>query len=298
MPPQQPRSSRWVFTINNYDQEDELRLSELDAKYVIYGREIGESGTKHLQGFCIFRNAKRFNGVRDLIGRRAHCEPARGTSKQAADYCKKDGDYCEYGEAPTQQGKRNDWEEFTNWCSGLDGPPSQRELILRWPGLYARYKKALSEIAQVHAPRLQLQTGSPREGWQQQLEECIEEEPVSERSIDFYVDEQGNSGKSWMVKYLLDKYPDDAQIIRPGKEMDMCYEVDESKWIFLFDLPRSKMETFQYSILECLKDRIVFSGKYESRNKILRRVPRVIVFCNESPNMEKLSSDRYNIINI
>jgi hypothetical protein len=52
------------------------------------------------------------------------------------------------------------------------------------------------------------------------------------------------------------------------------------------------MEYFSYRLAESLKDRLVFSTKYASAMKILHKVPHVAVFCNEMPDMEKLTADR------
>ena len=72
----------------------------------------------------------------------------------------------------------------------------------------------------------------------------------------------------------------------------MAYAVDPDKRVFFINVPRLGMEFLQYSILEQLKDRMVFSTKYTSEMKVLRTNVHVVVFCNEMPDMDKMSADR------
>ena len=93
------RAYRWCYTINNPTSEPILE----DVRYHIYGREVGEKeGTKHLQGFVIFYKQLYFSKVKTLLPG-AHLEVAKGTNQQAADYCKKDGDFVETGELPLEK---------------------------------------------------------------------------------------------------------------------------------------------------------------------------------------------------
>lgn len=96
------------FTLNNYtdEQHDQIQLYLNDCKYYVIGKEIAESGTPHLQGYCEFKNSRSFNAVSKSLFN-AHIEPRKGSPEQAADYCKKDGDYIEHGEI-SQQGQRTD----------------------------------------------------------------------------------------------------------------------------------------------------------------------------------------------
>jgi len=88
--------SNWCFTLNNYTSADEETFLNLDAKYLVYGREVGAEGTPHLQGYIQFNKKKRLTALKKLQ-RSAHWEPAEGTQEHNYAYCTKDGDFVEQG---------------------------------------------------------------------------------------------------------------------------------------------------------------------------------------------------------
>lgn len=93
------RNRGWCFTINNPTEEDSLVPLQEAAVYVIAGKEVGEGGTPHLQGYCYFRTSKSLAQLKVLLPR-AHLEAQKGTLEQAIDYCKKEGDFHEVGTPP------------------------------------------------------------------------------------------------------------------------------------------------------------------------------------------------------
>jgi len=114
----------WCFTVNNptADTEDALRALEGTATYLIFGREVGEQGTPHLQGYVRFPSSKRGRAVRALLPRGAHVERAAGSFVQNKEYCSKDGDFEEYGEEPMDQSEKG--------RRGADFWAAQRQLII------------------------------------------------------------------------------------------------------------------------------------------------------------------------
>lgn len=101
-----PRSRNFVFTLNNYTPELELSVQTNCVgicKYLVYGKEIAESGTHHLQGLVCFKNAKtRAAAKRFCGGRTSSLQVMKGTFKQASDYCKKEQRFIwVYGELPS-----------------------------------------------------------------------------------------------------------------------------------------------------------------------------------------------------
>lgn len=95
--PQGSQAKRWVFTLNNPEEGEILDPDLVD--YSIVGDEVGEEGTRHFQGFAIFKKQQRISSLKKILPR-AHWEVARGTNKQATDYCKKDGKFVEIGVLP------------------------------------------------------------------------------------------------------------------------------------------------------------------------------------------------------
>lgn len=91
--------TNWTFTLNNPTPDHEVVLRDLVpdiASYVVFGRETGDSGTPHLQGYLQLVKRKRLAGMKKLL-QTAHWEPARSTLDANKKYCTKDGDFVEYG---------------------------------------------------------------------------------------------------------------------------------------------------------------------------------------------------------
>lgn len=91
--------TRWCFTLNNYTQKeyDELNsaLSVKTTRYVM-GKEVGDSGTPHLQGYYETSSRTRPTCLK-LSHKRTHFEIAKGSDVQNYVYCTKEGDYVEKG---------------------------------------------------------------------------------------------------------------------------------------------------------------------------------------------------------
>lgn len=84
-------SKKWCFTWNNYCSADSSRIVELFnifADKFIFGEEVGESGTPHLQGFVEFKKKCRPLSICESF-KKAHWEKARGNVIENAIYCSK-----------------------------------------------------------------------------------------------------------------------------------------------------------------------------------------------------------------
>lgn len=101
------RSRNYCFTINNWDQADIEWFEEVDVKFIVIGKEEGELGTKHLQGYCNFKNEHTLKSLKK-VHPTAHWEIRRGTDEQAYDYCIKDGDYLERGKRQMSQAAKGE----------------------------------------------------------------------------------------------------------------------------------------------------------------------------------------------
>ena len=163
------KSRSWCFTINNYSEQFALHMFENirngkveGIKYIIVGKEVGESGTPHLQGFVMFENPRGLKGIkREKYFDRAHLEIAKGTPKQASEYCKKDNDFVEYGEVPKGQGTRTDLEGA---YKAIKEGMSVDDLAWENPNVYGFAHKALGKLEDIRL-RKNLRTEMTQGEW-------------------------------------------------------------------------------------------------------------------------------------
>lgn len=156
MPPPAPkrrkvvRARAWCFTINNPTDDDKKHTAELAeaASYYVEGKEVGESGTPHLQGYVEFKKQKSLSAMKKALPR-AHLEKRRGTAKEAADYCKKDGDFIERG-VISNQGKRVDLIEIAD---RVTNGASVDEIVQENPHAFHCYGRTLERIELIRLRR-------------------------------------------------------------------------------------------------------------------------------------------------
>lgn len=109
--------------------------------YHVFGYEVGDNGTPHIQGFIQVEKPKALTAMKKLFPR-AHLEAMKGTPEQASDYCKKGGDYVEKGEM-TKQGQRNDLKQAIQLIrGGTDG----RTVADQCPEVWVRYGRGLRDL--------------------------------------------------------------------------------------------------------------------------------------------------------
>lgn len=254
------RARCWILTVNNWNQEDLKTMTLLTQKstHWVIGKEgEGEGKTPHLQCYLKFKHARSFDALKKKIPK-AHLEKARGNEQDNLAYCSKEGNFT------------------TN----------------------IRKKLSIQEIADL--VRAEYNDVKWRE-WQSDVLKIVDEDGRDTRKIHWIYEKTGNVGKSFLAKFLCLR-PD--TVISSGKMNDIFNQVNilmreegyEPKLI-LCDIPRTCLQYLSYTAIECLKNGVIYSGKYEG-GKCVFRSPKVICFANEPPQMEKLSKDRWCIYKI
>lgn len=302
-----------IFTWHTIHQDEAMdtlmqSVGRCGIRYIIAGIEHGESGdTPHLQGY-VQANHDHYSRFKTLWNDNTiHFEKQKGDSRQAQDYCKKEGNWFEAGryghiEAPKKrQGKRTDLEAVKEDIDKGDG---YEEIIDKHFGVAAKYAKFIKERIMVRDNTRTLQeiersllTMSPRP-WQQAVIDLVEKEP-DPRKIHWFWDPSGNVGKTWMANYLgaVKK----GIILDGGRRTDMAFIVAQNPEapIVVFDCART-IEGFMdgaYGLAESIKNGRVTSSKYESKT-VFFGAKHVVFFANFEPDLSKWSMDRYDITRV
>lgn len=279
-------SRNWSFTFNNYTADTESFFAQSDLfSYVIYGREVGAQGTRHLQGYFQLVTKKRLEYLVKRLPHGIHLEVSRGTAQQNITYCSKDGDVVTRGE-PTHVGTTRPQlytqiNECSSWPEVLQLEGVDRHLA------YAREVWA-------NRPVVPMEDFEPRL-WQAQLLEMLSQ-PPDDRTILWITDPDGGIGKSFLTKYLYCNRQ--AFVFSPAKGTDVMYAY-HNETIVVYDIPRSADEAYcNWGVLEKLKDGILFSGKYESGTKYRSSNCHIVVFSNQAPPEGKFSQDRLKVYSV
>lgn len=153
------RSRGYCLTLNNPTDEeyDAVRTwlragidgQKAEVAYGIVGKEIGEVGTRHLQMYVYFKNAKSFSAMKKIkCFSRCHIEGAKGNSAQNKAYCSKDNDYEEWGDLPSQ-GKRSDLDDVAEM---INQGASCVDIAKSFPVQYIKFCKGITQLRYLSFP--------------------------------------------------------------------------------------------------------------------------------------------------
>lgn len=135
----------WIYTLNNYTEEELTALRALTASRHRSCHEVGESGTPHLQGCITFKRGYRATQLKKLFPR-AHWEIAR--SRDPENYCIK-GDIMI--DIIPQQGTRTDLHTVSEKIlSGND----LSDVAMEHPVEFIKYHRGFAELKRILQPHL------------------------------------------------------------------------------------------------------------------------------------------------
>ncbi len=141
----------------------------------------------------------------------------------------------------------------------------------------------------------------PTYEWEIRILEEIKEQP-DDRSINWVWSIEGGTGKTSFCKYLAVR---EGAMISGGRAADCRNSIVQhlnntgaTPNLIVITIPRSFDPAYiNYEGYENLKDMCFYSGKYEG-GQVVGNSPHLYIFANCEPEVEKMSADRWNIINI
>lgn len=163
----------WCIVINNYTDEDIMALESMNYRYLIYGFEIGESGTPHIQGYIELGRVMRWTAIKKIIPR-AHLDQRRGTRERARNYCKKGeqthAEWDLFHEEGPNYGLNAEFVEFGDWNLGGQGRRTDLDFIReKCVDEGMRSVTAIGNLQQIKVAEKYLQYNEEGRDWKPQV---------------------------------------------------------------------------------------------------------------------------------
>lgn len=133
--------------------------------------------------------------------------------------------------------------------------------------------------------------------WQIMIKDILDQEP-DDRTIRWFWEPDGNTGKTVFQKWIYLKYP--YVVVLSGKGSDMKNGIvtyieknRKAPNIVLMNIPKCQDSDYiSWQGIEEVKDMFFYSGKYEG-GMVCDKSPHLLIFSNEQPPLHKMSEDRW-----
>lgn len=233
------KSRKWCLTLNNWTEKELVQLRDhfesKEATYII-GKEVGESGTAHLQCFVEFKNAVYFTALKKLNSR-LHIEKARGNNEQNFKYCYKQGDFI-----TNVTIKLSNQERIKN-----------KKLAMYETGTWRPWQQQLIDLCKTEADSRTI-------NWVY--------DPIGNSGKSYLC--------TYLNLIYNCVYCDGKKDNVLNQTRIKAIEEDLDIKIILMDIPRHCQEYVNYGLLEQLKNGHIYSGKYEGGEVYLDNVHVIV----------------------
>ena len=279
--PRRIRKRTYSFTWNNPGEEAYSFLKQLGKSRgiseLIYQLEKGEKRlTPHLQGYIHFTSSRHLSSVIKLM-KGCHIEVAKNIFA-LKNYCRK---------------VKSRLKPYFHFLNG-------------------KFLKNISEIIPLDKGKYIINKENLYP-WQAKVLEIFLSVPDN-RSIYYFYEVEGNTGKSSLVSYLYHHY-EDYVFSTSGRPLDIKFGFskkiqkvgDDKIRGVIWDIPRllvnknNQIREEVFLTAEQFKNGHFFTSKYESK-EVLFAVPHVFIFSNIIPSKSTISSalsrDRWKIFQI
>lgn len=282
------------MTINNPDMDGDLKKAKewKGVSWVVVGYHVGEEKkVPHYHVAAQFNTKKRLTTIKKRFPT-ANIQLMKGKEKEVVDYLKKYESKLrlEQGVFKTKNmGAREDLSKARSiilskrtWSQVV-----QCEEITNVFAKYPRFCRSIYDNKPMYKTNYEMRP------WQQVIVDSLKGE-ADTRTVNWYWSAEGNLGKTIVASHLVSHH---GALLVSGKKADIAYMYDNHP-IVIWNLPRdTDPEAVSYHSMESFKDGMLVSTKYVSRMKQFKP-PHVVVFANVAPDRSKLSSDRFNVVEL
>lgn len=145
------RARNFMWTLNNYTDEEIEQLKNIPSKYNTWGYEKGINQTPHLQGVTLFNSLVSLKVVIGRMPKRVSKIQIIEHLQEAIDYCHKDGEIYEAGIRPLSQEQKGTCEkERHREINRLAKLGALIEIEEKYPDVWRRDYCKLKLIAKDH----------------------------------------------------------------------------------------------------------------------------------------------------
>lgn len=306
------KSSKWVFTLNNYTLEDlnhlkSIKDDETKLTYLCFQEETApETGTKHLQGFIHLKTHKIMTFVKKLLNNdKIHLEVQKGSNLQNLDYCTKSK--TRTGETiqslkglnldKIDRGQRTDIKNGQEKLKKeIQSGMEWKELVDKNTDYFMKYNKSFRDLYALFRPNDENDVMKKEElfPWEIELLDIFRK-TAEHRTIHWIWSQESGTGKTIFKQYcenlisILD--------VNNFKLTDIIHGFDRTHKLIWANISRiDKINDDKLHVLEKLSDGgNIQSTKYEGEKKFIKS--HIVCTSNHPPPFDELPKRirEYNI---